>query len=243
MERLLLPLVRRFVACGCGRRCCRTRARALHAGRPVVYALEKRSIVDLAVLEYVCRERNLPRPLATARLGHAAAGVRVVPRAARRASSACAWTAACRTRCASCRVPPRPNRVRSRHRAGEPVLGPRAGPRAVLVPHAGRGRLGHRRAIQEVPVAADQRPQPRDAVRRGAARCSRRSRRRAACRAGRAGCGGSCAPSSATSASATIGPDLSHRRTIVAQVLRTHAVRAAVRDEMKEKDARRGATR
>jgi glycerol-3-phosphate O-acyltransferase len=32
---------------------------------------------------------------------------------------------------------------------------------------------------------------------------------------------------------ATIGPDLSHRRTIVAQVLRTRAVRNAVRDEMR----------
>ena len=30
---------------------------------------------------------------------------------------------------------------------------------------------------------------------------------------------------------ATIGPDLSHRRTIVAEVLRTQAVRAAVRAE------------
>ncbi len=34
---------------------------------------------------------------------------------------------------------------------------------------------------------------------------------------------------------ATIGPDLSHRRTIVAQVLRTQAVRQAVRDEMSAK--------
>ena len=34
---------------------------------------------------------------------------------------------------------------------------------------------------------------------------------------------------------ARIGPDLSHRRTIVTRVLRTHAVRAAVAQEMREK--------
>ncbi len=38
---------------------------------------------------------------------------------------------------------------------------------------------------------------------------------------------------------ATIGPDLSHRRTIVAQVLSTRAVRAAVAQEMKEKNLSR----
>jgi glycerol-3-phosphate O-acyltransferase len=38
---------------------------------------------------------------------------------------------------------------------------------------------------------------------------------------------------------ATIGPDLSHRRTIVMQVLATQAVRAAVRSEMREKNLSR----
>jgi glycerol-3-phosphate O-acyltransferase len=38
---------------------------------------------------------------------------------------------------------------------------------------------------------------------------------------------------------ATIGPDLSHRRTIVAQVIGTRAVRAAVRQEMKDKNLSR----
>lgn len=38
---------------------------------------------------------------------------------------------------------------------------------------------------------------------------------------------------------ATIGPDLSHRRTIVAQVLGTRAVRAAIREEMQEKNLSR----
>jgi len=55
MERLLLPLVRRFVALwvrpsvlpdGLAER--------LGSGRTVVYALEKRSVIDVAVLEYVC---------------------------------------------------------------------------------------------------------------------------------------------------------------------------------------------
>jgi glycerol-3-phosphate O-acyltransferase len=39
----------------------------------------------------------------------------------------------------------------------------------------------------------------------------------------------------------TIGPDLSHRRTIVAQVLRTRAVRAAIRAEMRDKEIERRA--
>ena len=83
--------------------------------------------------------------------------------------------------------------------SGEPVLGPRPGPRAHLVPAADRRGLGHRRALPQVPLAADQRPQPAGAVRRGDAACSPRCRRRAACRAARAGCGASCACSSATS--------------------------------------------
>jgi len=65
IERLLLPLVRRFVALwvrpsvlpdGLAER--------LGSGRTVVYALEKRSVIDVAVLEHVCRERSLPLPLA-----------------------------------------------------------------------------------------------------------------------------------------------------------------------------------
>ncbi len=84
--------------------------------------------------------------------------------------------------------------------AGEPVLGPRAGSRALVVPAADRRGLGHRRPLPQVPLAAHQRPQPAGAVRRGACRCSRRCRRRGACRAARAGCGASCACSSATSA-------------------------------------------
>ena len=63
LERLLLPLVRRFVALwvrpavlpdDLGER--------FAAGRPVVYVLEKRSVVDMVVLEHVCRARGLPPP-------------------------------------------------------------------------------------------------------------------------------------------------------------------------------------
>jgi glycerol-3-phosphate O-acyltransferase len=64
-ERLMLPLVRRLVTWWVRPSVLPDDVRErLLAGRPIVFALEKRSIVDLAVLEYVCRERNLPRPLA-----------------------------------------------------------------------------------------------------------------------------------------------------------------------------------
>ena len=66
------------------------------------------------------------------------------------------------------------HRVRRGHRAGEPVLGPRAGSRALVVPAAGRRGLGHRRALPQGPVAADQRPQPRWCCSATPCRCSRR---------------------------------------------------------------------
>ena len=65
-ERLLLPLVRRFVALWVRPSVMPDDLDArFAAGRPVVYALEKRSLVDVAVLEYVCRERRLPLPQPT----------------------------------------------------------------------------------------------------------------------------------------------------------------------------------
>ena len=65
LERLLLPLVRRFVSLWVGPSVLPDDvAGRFVSGRPVVYALEKRSLVDVAVLEYVCRERRLPMPLA-----------------------------------------------------------------------------------------------------------------------------------------------------------------------------------
>ncbi len=64
-ERLMLPLVRWLVALWVRPSVLPDDVRdRLSHGRPLVYALEKRSVVDFAVLEYVCRERNLPRPLA-----------------------------------------------------------------------------------------------------------------------------------------------------------------------------------
>jgi glycerol-3-phosphate O-acyltransferase len=63
MERLLLPLVRRFVGLWVRPSVLPDDVAArLGSGRTVVYALEKRSIIDFAVLEYVCRERSLPAP-------------------------------------------------------------------------------------------------------------------------------------------------------------------------------------
>jgi hypothetical protein len=54
-ERLSLPIVRRLVALWVRPSILPDDLAARVAGdRPVVYALEKRSVVDLAVLEYVC---------------------------------------------------------------------------------------------------------------------------------------------------------------------------------------------
>ena len=65
IERLLLPLVRRFVSLWVRPAVLPNDVREHFAsGRPVVYALEKRSVVDVAVLEHVCSERGLPPPLA-----------------------------------------------------------------------------------------------------------------------------------------------------------------------------------
>ncbi len=64
LERLLLPIVRRFVALWVRPAVLPDDVAArLPDGRPVVYVLEKRSMVDMAVLEYVCRQFGLPPPL------------------------------------------------------------------------------------------------------------------------------------------------------------------------------------
>src|SRR6187431_873261 len=60
IERLLLPLVRRFVSLWVRPVVLPNDVRERFApGRPVVYVLEKRGVVDAAVLEYVCRDRGL----------------------------------------------------------------------------------------------------------------------------------------------------------------------------------------
>jgi glycerol-3-phosphate O-acyltransferase len=62
-ERLALPIVRALVALWVRPSVLPDDATAQQrSGRIPVYALEKRSVIDLAVLEYVCRERRLPDP-------------------------------------------------------------------------------------------------------------------------------------------------------------------------------------
>src|SRR5512134_4105666 len=64
-ERLALPVVRWLVKLWVRPSVLPDDVRNRYGGgRHVVYALEKRSVIDLAVLEYVCRERGLPDPLA-----------------------------------------------------------------------------------------------------------------------------------------------------------------------------------
>jgi glycerol-3-phosphate O-acyltransferase len=243
LERLLLPLVRRFVALW-------VRPSVLPddldtrfvAGRPVVYVLEKRSVVDAAVLEYVCRARGLP-PLALAadgRLPHRRVlflerraglfGARIdrrMPGELRELSEAAArdlafdadfvpvslfWGRA-------------PGRQRSWFRLlvaeGWDIGGRVRKVLSLLV--NGRNLLV---------LFGDALPlQPSLAETRGLPRGPRRLWRqlRTQLRNQRV---------------ATIGPDLSHRRTVVAQVLRTRTVRRAVRTEMQEKGvARRAALR
>ncbi len=243
LERLLLPLVRRFVALW-------VRPSVLPddldprfvAGRPVVYVLEKRSVVDAAVLEYVCRERGLP-PLALAADGRlpyrrlvflerrtGLFGMRIdrrMPAELRQLSEAAArdlafdadfvpvslfWGRA-------------PGRQRSWFRLlvaeGWDIGGRVRKVLSLLV--NGRNLLV---------LFGDALPlQPSLAETRGLPRGPRRLWRqlRTQLRNQRV---------------ATIGPDLSHRRTVVAQVLRTRTVRRAVRTEMQEKVvARRAALR
>lgn len=63
-ERLALPLVRGFVSLWVRPSVLPDDIRdRFSSGRPIVYVLEKRSIVDMAVLEHVCKERGLPPPL------------------------------------------------------------------------------------------------------------------------------------------------------------------------------------
>ncbi len=62
-ERLALPITRGLVALWVRPSVLPDDAKAQRgSGRVPVYALEKRSVIDLAVLEYVCRERGLPDP-------------------------------------------------------------------------------------------------------------------------------------------------------------------------------------
>jgi glycerol-3-phosphate O-acyltransferase len=237
MERLLLPLVRRFVASWVRPSILPDDlAERFPRGRPVVYALEKRSVVDLAVLEYVCREKSLPMPLAPLgarlpvsvlflerRAGFLRMRVdRRIPDALRElvalAGSDISFDADI--------VPVSlfwgraPDRERSWLRLlvaeGWDIGGRFRKVLSLLV--NGRNLMmlfGDAMALQ--PTLSETRGLPR-----GPRRLWRQLR--AQFRSQR---------------TATIGPDLSHRRTIVAQVLNTQMVRDAVRDEMKSKNLSR----
>jgi glycerol-3-phosphate O-acyltransferase len=241
-ERLALPLVRGLVALWVRPSVLPDDVKSrLGQGRAPVYALEKRSVIDLAVLEYVCRERGLPDP-------HAPVGTAGVL-----ASSLLFLER--RTGLFGSRIDRRmPEALRALTAAAgddiafDPELVPvslfwgRAPDRErswfrLLVAEdwdiSGRFRkllsllLNGRNLLllfgEPMPL------QPALSETRGMPRGPRRLWRqlRVQFRNQRA---------------ATIGPDLSHRRTIVTEVLRTQAVRAAVRGDMREKKlARRDA--
>jgi glycerol-3-phosphate O-acyltransferase len=238
-ERLTLPFVRWLVALWVRPSVLPDDLRArLGTGRPLVYALEKRSVVDLAVLEHVCRERGLPDPHAP--LGTPAVlpnsilylerrtgffGQRVdrrLPEALRVLTASAAEDMALDTDIVPVSLfwGRAPDRERSWFRllvAEDWDIGGRFRKLLSLLIN-GRNLL--------VLVGEPMPLQPAMNETRGAQRGPRRVWRqlRVQFRNQRA---------------ATIGPDLSHRRTIVAEVLRTKAVRDAIRADAKEKKLKR----
>jgi glycerol-3-phosphate O-acyltransferase len=237
-ERLLLPLVRRFVALWVRPSVLPDDVAAgFTSGRPVVYALEKRSLIDVAVLEYVCRERQWPPPLRTGRSGLPGAGVAFLERRA----------GLLRTRVD--RRTPETLRELAAAASRDPAFEADIVPVSLFWGRApGREREWFRLLVAEgwdiggrfrkvlsllvngrnlMLLFGDPLPlQPSLAETRGLPVGPRRLSRqlRAQFRNQRV---------------ATIGPDLSHRRTIVAQVLRTEAVREAARGEMRAKGTSR----
>ena len=233
IERLLLPLVRRFVSLWVRPVVLPNDVRdRIVPGRPAVYVLEKHSVVDLAVLEYVCAERSLPPPLAP--LGSGALltasvlflerrrglfGQRIdrrMPEGLRTLTGIAAADIAFDADLVPVslfwgRAPGRERSwVRLMVAEGWDLGGRFRKALSLLI--NGRNLL----TLFGDPIAL----QPSLAETRGLPRGPRRLSRqlRVQLRKQRA---------------ATIGPDLSHRRTIVAQVLRTQAVRQAVREEMR----------
>jgi glycerol-3-phosphate O-acyltransferase len=238
-ERLALPLVRWLVKLWVRPSVLPDDVRNRYdGGRHVVYALEKRSVIDLAVLEYVCRERGLPDPLAPLgsarvlsvsllflerRTGIFAQRIdRRIPDALRMLVLAANENVALEADIAPVSLfwGRAPDRERSWFRLlvaeGWDISGRFRKFLSLLI--NGRNLL----VLFGEPLSL----QPALAETRGMKRGPRRLWRqlRTQLRNQRA---------------ATIGPDLSHRRTIVAQVLRTQAVREAVRAEVKEKDLTR----
>jgi glycerol-3-phosphate O-acyltransferase len=238
-ERLTLPIVRWLVAWWVRPTVLPDDVKVMLArARPHVYALEKRSVIDLAVLEHVCTQRGLPDPHEP--LGPTAVlpesllflerrtgvlGQRIdrrMPDALRRltAHAAADLEFDAHVLPVSLFWGRAPDRERSWWRllfAEDWDIGGRFR-RFVSLLLNGRNLL--------VLFGEPLRLQPSLAETRGMPQGSRRLWRqlRVQFRNQRV---------------ATIGPDLSHRRTIVAEVLRTKSVRDAVRRESREKSLKR----
>lgn len=239
LERLMLPVARGFVALWVRPTVLPDDLRErLGSGRPVVYVLEKRSIVDMAVLEHVCQQRGLPPPLASFQ------GGAVLPVSTifleRRAGFL------------GLRVDRRmPDGLRSltAHAISDAALEADVAPVSLFFGRApGRERSWFRLMVAEDwdiggrfrkllsllingrnlltlfadPISLQESLGDARDIRLGPRRLWRQLRAQFR-----------------NQRTATIGPDLSHRRTIVAQVLRTEAVRTAVREEMRSKNLSR----
>ncbi len=238
-ERLALPIVRWLVALWVRPSVLPDDARNRSAADGVqVYALEKRSVIDRAVLEYVCRERGLPDPRAPVgpnallpssllflerRTGLFGQRIdRRMPDALRALTTAAGEDMAFNPELIPVslfwgRAPDRERTWLRLAVADDWDLGGRFRKFLSLLIN-GRNLLvliGEPMALQ--PTLMETRGMPR-----GPRRLWRQLR-----------------VQFRNQRAATIGPDLSHRRTIVAEVLRTHAVRAAVRAEARERQISR----
>jgi glycerol-3-phosphate O-acyltransferase len=251
-ERLALPFVRWLVSIWVRPSVLPEDPRArIAADRRVVYALEKRSVIDLAVLEHVCAERGLPDPHAPVpggggpvSLGAAQDRGQVLPESLLFLER--------RTGLVGQRIDrrlPEALRALTIAAAEDVAFDADVVPVSLFWGRApGRERSWFRLLVAEdwdiagrfrkllsllingrnllVLVGEPMPLQPALAETRGMPRGPRRLWRqvRVQLRNQRA---------------ATIGPDLSHRRTIVAEVLRAKAVRDAVRQDAKAKNLRR----
>jgi glycerol-3-phosphate O-acyltransferase len=236
-ERLTLPLVRWLVARWVRPTVLPDDLQALlGSGRPLVYALEKRSVVDLAVLEHVCAERSLQDPHAPLppalpasliflerRTGFFGQRIdRRMPEALRALTTVAGEDVAFNADIVPVslfwgRAPGREDSWLRLLVAEDWDIGGRFRKFLSLLVN-GRNLLvlcGEPLALQ--PALAETRGMPR-----GPRRLWRQLR-----------------VQFRNQRAATIGPDLSHRRTIIAEVLRTHAVRDAVRGEMQAKNLKR----
>jgi len=234
-ERLMLPLVRWLVAWWVRPSVLPDDVHdRLSRDRPIVYALEKRSVVDFAVLEYVCRERNLQRPLAPLGSGTLLKrsvlflerrvgffGLRVdrrIPDALRILCGAAAADIAFEADVVPVSLfwGRAPGRERSWFRlmvAEGWDIGGRFRKFLSLLINGSNLVVLYGEALSLQPSLAETRGMPR-----GPRRTWRQLRMQFR-----------------NQRAATIGPDLSHRRTIVTEVLRTQAVRDAVRQDARDK--------